>query len=90
MANHSSILAWRIPWAEEPDGLQPMGQESWALEGNRRVRDFWGMHERSQVPFRTNSFCLKQVQDSIIVYLASISGDKTAGSLLTIHYKILS
>ena len=22
MATHSSILAWRIPWAEEPDGLQ--------------------------------------------------------------------
>ena len=25
MATHSSILAWRIPWAEESDGLQPMG-----------------------------------------------------------------
>ena len=25
MANHSSILAWRIPWTEEPDGLQSMG-----------------------------------------------------------------
>ena len=24
-ATHSSILAWRIPWAEEPGGLQPMG-----------------------------------------------------------------
>ena len=24
MATHSSILAWRIPWAEEPDGLQSM------------------------------------------------------------------
>ena len=25
MATHSSIiLAWRIPWTEEPDGLQPM------------------------------------------------------------------
>ena len=23
--NHSSILAWRIPWTEEPDGLQPTG-----------------------------------------------------------------
>ena len=23
--NHSSILAWRIPWAEEPGGLQSMG-----------------------------------------------------------------
>ena len=25
MATHSSILAWRIPWTEEPGGLQPMG-----------------------------------------------------------------
>ena len=25
MAAHSSILAWKIPWTEEPDGLQPIG-----------------------------------------------------------------
>ena len=25
MATHSSILAWRIPWTEEPGGLQLMG-----------------------------------------------------------------
>ena len=25
MATHSSILAWRIPWTEESDGLQSMG-----------------------------------------------------------------
>ena len=24
-ATHSSILAWRTPWTEEPGGLQPMG-----------------------------------------------------------------
>ena len=24
MATHSSILAWKIPWTEEPDRLQPM------------------------------------------------------------------
>ena len=29
MATHSSILAWKIPWTEEPGGLRPMGlQES--------------------------------------------------------------
>ena len=27
MATHSSILAWRIPWTEELDGLQPMGSQ---------------------------------------------------------------
>ena len=25
MATHSSILVWRNPWTEEPDGLQSMG-----------------------------------------------------------------
>ena len=25
MATHTSILAWRIPWREEPGGLQSMG-----------------------------------------------------------------
>ena len=25
MATHSSILAWRIPWTEEPGGLRSMG-----------------------------------------------------------------
>ena len=29
MATHSSILAWRIPWTEEPSGLQSMGLQSW-------------------------------------------------------------
>ena len=27
MATHTSILAWRIPWTEEPDGLQSMGSQ---------------------------------------------------------------
>ena len=28
MATHSSILSWRIPWTEEPDGLQSTGSKS--------------------------------------------------------------
>ena len=27
MATHSSILAWRIAWTEEPGGLQSMGSQ---------------------------------------------------------------
>ena len=33
MAIHSSILSWRIPWTEEPGGLQPIGLQ--------RVRHKW-------------------------------------------------
>ena len=35
MATHSSILAWKIPWMEEPGGLQSMGSQSWT-----RLSDF--------------------------------------------------
>ena len=27
MATHASILAWEIPWIEEPDGLQSLGSQ---------------------------------------------------------------
>ena len=33
MATHSSILPWRIPWIEEPSGLQSMG-----LQSQRRLK----------------------------------------------------
>ena len=29
MAIHSSILAWEIPWIEEPGGYSPQGHKSW-------------------------------------------------------------
>ena len=32
MATHSSILAWRIPWTEEPGGLQTLGSQRVRLE----------------------------------------------------------
>ena len=35
MATYSSILAWEIPWMEEPGGLQSMGsQKSWTQLSN--------------------------------------------------------
>ena len=30
MATHSNILAWEIPWTEEPGGLWSTGSQSWA------------------------------------------------------------
>ena len=35
MAAHSSVLAWRIPWTEDPDRLQSMGSQS-----RTRLSDF--------------------------------------------------
>ena len=31
MATHSSILAWKIPWTEEPGGLQYTGSQEWDM-----------------------------------------------------------
>ena len=44
MATHSSILAWRIPWTEEPGGLQSMG----SLESDTTEQ----LHNDSRPPFR--------------------------------------
>ena len=35
MAAHSNILAWRIPWTEEPPGLMSMGRK--ALDTTERL-----------------------------------------------------
>ena len=43
MATHSSILAWEIPWTEQPGGLQSMG-----LQSQTRLRD-WHTLLRSHV-----------------------------------------
>ena len=34
MATHSSMLAWKIPWTEEPGRLQSMGSQSWTRLSN--------------------------------------------------------
>ena len=34
MATQSSNFVWRIPWREEPDGLQFMGSQSWTQLSN--------------------------------------------------------
>ena len=45
MTTPSSILAWRIPWTEEPDGLQSMGSQ--------RVGHDLAQHTQSQLWFTT-------------------------------------
>ena len=50
MATHSSILAWRIPWTEEPGGLQPVELERVEHDGItntfRKVSDGSHSHAR--------------------------------------------
>ncbi|MES6394556.1 hypothetical protein U6W89_12005 [Cutibacterium acnes] len=48
MATHSSTLAWRIPWMEEPGGLQSMGSQS-----QTQLSDF--SHTHSLTPMDRSS-----------------------------------
>ena len=45
MANHSSILAWKIPWTEEPGGLQSKGSHrighDWVTKHTSTYRTLW-------------------------------------------------
>ena len=34
MAIYSSVLAWEIPWTEEPGGVQSMGSPKSQIQGN--------------------------------------------------------
>ena len=66
MATHCSILAWRVPWTEEPGGLQSMGLQrdgrDWATNTTRGEGDdgagwwsFGRMHQSlAEVPLLTS------------------------------------
>ena len=60
MAAHSSVLAWEIPWTEEPGGLQSMGsQKSWTqLSARTRTHTHTHTHTLSLIiPLGTQSPC---------------------------------
>ena len=44
MATHSSVLAWRIPWTEEPGGLQSTGSQS-----QTRLSDFTSLSSKQVI-----------------------------------------
>ena len=46
VAPHSSILAWRIPWTEEPGGLQSMGSQRVGHDWSDFACTHGGAHSR--------------------------------------------
>ena len=63
MAPHSSTLAWRIPWAEEPGGLLSMGSQS-----QTRLSDF---------TFTFHSHALKEMAThfSVLAWRIPVTGE---------------
>ena len=60
MAIHSSILAWEIPWTEEPGGLQTLGSES-----QTRLR----AEQQQQVVEKVTAPGLSEVEDERMSFL---------------------
>ena len=48
MASHSSILAWRIPWREEPDGLQSMRSQRVGYDRATNTLTFIAHHKKKK------------------------------------------
>ena len=59
MATHSSILAWKIPWMEEPGGLQSTGSQ--------RVGHNWATQQSTRLFL--SRFLLREVPLAIVVKL---------------------
>ena len=49
MATHSSILAWRISWTEEPGGLQSTGSQRVGQDWSSLAHIFY--HNKKKIPF---------------------------------------
>ena len=58
-ATHSSILAWRIPWSEEPGGLQSMGSQrvghDWATKQQQWFTNYHKFQSRKQAVLPSSS-----------------------------------
>ena len=55
MATHSSILAWKIPWAEDSGGLQPIGSQS-VTQLSVRVCTHMRVRARARAHTHTHTF----------------------------------
>ena len=51
MATHSTNLAWRIPWTEEPDGLQSLGLQS-QIQLSEHMHSSYILNSRKRIPLR--------------------------------------
>ena len=57
-ATHSSMLAWRIPWTEEPGGLQSTGSQSQALPKQLSTHHKGGVNQAKEL--RTKQIWTKE------------------------------
>ena len=76
MATHSRILAWRIPWTEEPGGLQSMGSQ--------RVRHAWEINTTTKIVWKVNSPLRTGSQSPCM-----LEGSAQPSSIPTLPYRVM-
>ena len=85
MATHSSILAWRIPWTEEPGGLQSMGSPLRPLRGLQETRvatrEESGAPESTVEPEGVSAYLEKEMATHSSVLAWRIPGTGEPGGL---------
>ena len=60
MATHSSILAWRIPWTEEPVGYSPRGRKE--LDRTEQLTlHYYFCHEHMKMLKYLNEICFQKM-----------------------------
>ena len=67
MATHSNILPWRIPWTEEPGGLQSM-RSPWTWSWLPRVGRDWATNTHTATPVN-HGYCWKTTKVQIWVWI---------------------
>ena len=55
MATHSSILAWKIQWTEEPDGLQSMGLQESHMTEHTHIHTMGNQNSSSKIAENSDS-----------------------------------
>ena len=68
IATHSSILAWEIPWTEEPGGLQSMGSQS-----QTQLSDFTALCSSQAVLFAVSFYFFHYIASVFSFYSYSSS-----------------
>ena len=77
MAAHSSILAWRIPWTEEPGGLQSMASQS-----RTRLSDLARVHWLCLLLSGTTSWIIHLLQVPSSGFRTLVWGNSNQDTLL--------
>ena len=87
MASHSSILAWKIPWTEEPGELQPMGSQRVGHNWATGVLRFMGLQRVGHDWVTELSWVTKDSSLSSRICKCGIQGCCPTSSVSLFHYE---